>query len=577
MFAISRIVDLSSAEDRSRLDQVQALFRDAFPDVAEFADTLPDQLGRRHRKRYQLVLLTFEDSRKRVRGFALAHYHADLEFGYLDYIVGDTGRSSRAGRGGALYEALRVTLRELGARGLYMDVPPDEPSMVKDPARLPANRARLRFYERYGARPIVGTEYDGPPPLDQDYDPPFLVFDPLDLDPPLPRDDAQRAVAAILSRKYGWKKSDPYTKRIVASFRDDPVRLRDLRYAAKPSSTRVSSRRPVDLVIAEHHEIHHVRERGYVERPARVSALVDGLKSLDTRTHDARHRSLDAIMRVHDREFVRYLDAMCAKLSPDETLYPYVFPIRRPERKPKDHWVRAGYYCIDTFTPLSRSAMAAARGAVDCALTAADLLLAGNSPVYALCRPPGHHAERRVFGGFCYFNNAALAADALARRKNATSKVAFIDVDYHHGNGSQDIFYDRSDVLFVSLHGHPSTSYPYFCGFEDERGTGDGQGFNLNIPLRENMTDDTYLAALERGLTAIRRFGPDYLVVSLGFDIMRGDPTGGFQVTAEGMAAIGTALAKLDRPTLFVQEGGYALKNLRAGARALFSGFCGSS
>ncbi|PRQ06672.1 Acetylpolyamine aminohydrolase [Enhygromyxa salina] len=571
MFSIRRLNDLGTPAEHARLEQVQTLFREAFPDVAEYADTLPEQLGRRHRKRYQIVLMTFETARGRVRGFALAHYHADLAFGYLDYLVGSTSTRAGGGRGGALYEALRDTMKGLGATGMFMDVPPDEPAMVADPARLPSNRARLRFYERYGARPIIGTAYDGPPPLGQTYDPPFLVYDPLDGDEPLDRARARKIVAAILSRKYGWAKSDPYTRRIVASFEDDPVQLRAPRYA-KRATAKVADAPVLHLVVSEHHEIHHVRERGYVERPARVTAILDGLRSLTTTTHAAKHRALEAVCAVHDREFVRYLDRMCRKLAPTETLYPYVFPLRRPERKPKDHWVRAGYYCIDTFTPLSQSALAAARGAVDCALTGADLLAAGHSPVYALCRPPGHHAERRVFGGFCYFNNAALAADALASR----GRVAFLDIDYHHGNGSQDIFYDRSDVLFVSLHGHPRTSYPYFCGFADERGVGAGEGFNLNVPLREDTDDATYLRALERGLKAIRKFDPAYVVISLGFDIMQGDPTGGFRVTPEGMRGIGAALAGLERPTLFVQEGGYALRNLRRGGHALFDGFCGS-
>ncbi|MCA9695610.1 MAG: hypothetical protein KC636_38890, partial [Myxococcales bacterium] len=440
MFSIRRLIDLSSPAEHARLEQVQTLFRTAFPDVAEFADTLPAQIRRRHRMRYQLLLMTFEDRRGRVRGFALAHYHADLEFGYLDYIVGDAGARSRGGRGAALYEALRETMRGLGAKGIYMDVPPDEPDMVADPARLKLNRARLRFYERFGARPIVGTEYDGPPPLGQVYDPPFLVYDSLDGDGPPSRAMARKVVAAILSRKYGWKRSDPYTRRIVASFRDDPVRLREPRYSpelVRSSVTGTTDEADIVLhvVVTKHHEIHHVRERGYVERPARVGALLDGLRGLKTKTHGARRRALKSVFAVHDPEFVRYLDAMCRKLGPHETLYPYVFPIRRPERKPKDSWVRAGYYCIDTFTPLSRDALMAARGAVDCALAGADLIAAGASPVYALCRPPGHHAERRVFGGFCYFNNAALAADALSR----SGRVAFIDIDYHHGNGSQEI------------------------------------------------------------------------------------------------------------------------------------------
>ncbi|MCB9706785.1 MAG: histone deacetylase family protein [Myxococcales bacterium] len=572
MFSIQRLADLAAPRDRSRLEQVQELFRAAFPDVAEYADTLASQLRRAHRKRYQLVLMTFEDGRGRVRGFALAHYHSDLAFAYLDYIVGSTSAAAGGGRGGALYEALQETVKGLGARDLFMDVPPDDPEKVADPARLKGNRARLRFYERHGARPIIGTEYDGPPPLGQDYDPPFLVYDPLGSEEPLSRARARKVVAAILSRKYGWKTRDPYTRRIVASFADDPVRLRPPRYTpGRRQEQRLAGSAGLHLVVSEHHEIHHVRERGYVERPARVGAILEGLRGVPTTTHAARHRALEAACAVHDPELVRYMDQMCRKLGPEETLYPYVFPIRRPDRKPKDHWVRAGYYCIDTFTPLSRAAFAAARAAMDCALTGANLLLAGSGPVYALCRPPGHHAERRVFGGFCYFNNAALAANALSAR----GRVALLDIDYHHGNGSQDIFYERADVLFVSLHGHPQTSYPYFCGFDDEVGVGAGEGFNLNIPLREDTDDARYLAALERGLAAIRRFDPVYLVVSLGFDIMRGDPTGGFGVTPEGMGAIGRAIAGLGRPSLFVQEGGYALRNLRRGARAFFEGFLG--
>ena len=165
-------------------------------------------------------------------------------------------------------------------------------------------------------------------------------------------------------------------------------------------------------------------------------------------------------------------------------------------------------------SPLHRNAWPAARRAVDCALTAAREILDGRRLAYALVRPPGHHAERRSFGGFCYFNNNAIAAQFLS----AHGKVAILDIDYHHGNGQQDIFYRRADVLTVSLHGHPRFAYPYFSGFEDERGEGEGEGFNLNLPLPETLDGARYREALASALNRIEAFGPQFLVVALGLD-----------------------------------------------------------
>jgi acetoin utilization deacetylase AcuC-like enzyme len=187
---------------------------------------------------------------------------------------------------------------------------------------------------------------------------------------------------------------------------------------------------------------------------------------------------------------------------------------------------------------------------------------------YAICRPPGHHAERRTFGGFCYFCNGAIAAQRLA----ADGKVAILDLDFHHGNGAQDIFYRRNDVLTVSLHGHPNFAYPYFSGFADETGEGEGQGFNLNIPLAENTDETAYLAALDTALARIRRFDPVYLLLALGFDTLQGDPTGTFSLRPPAMAAIGRRISELGKPLLVVQEGGYSLRNLRQGALHLFRG-----
>jgi len=304
----------------------------------------------------------------------------------------------------------------------------------------------------------------------------------------------------------------------------------------------------------------------------RIDAVLRGLTGLPVETLKRRRYGLAPVRAVHDPHLVHYLEAVCERLKPDELVYPEVFPIRRADRRPRELASRAGYFCVDTFTPLTRNAWPAARAAADAALSGADVLLGGERIVYALCRPPGHHAERAVFGGFCYLNNNAIAAHHLS----ASGKVAILDIDYHHGNGSQEIFYRRADVLTVSIHGSPNLSYPHFAGFEDERGEGEGKGFNRNFPLRRGVDDERYLEVLGEALRVVRRFRPDYLVLALGYDIMKGDPTGSFLVTPRGMRRIGEAIGRLGVPVLVVQEGGYSVVNLRAGARAFFLGLGGA-
>ena len=375
----------------------------------------------------------------------------------------------------------------------------------------------------------------------------------------------------ILKRKYGHIVPPDYIERVVESVIENPVRLRDPRYHTAESPTQHKDHRvkAFALVSGDLHTIHHVKDRGYVERPARVGALEQALQP--TGLFDPikpRHYGEDHLRHVHAGDFVTYLKVVCEKLSDKGPVYPYVFPIRRPERRPKELAVRAGYYCIDTFTPLDRNAYQAARQAVDIALTGAEEMLHGRRVAYSLCRPPGHHAERRTFGGFCYFNNAAIAAHYLS----AQGKVAMLDIDYHHGNGAQDIFYERSDVLTISIHGHPNHSYPYFSGFSDEIGQGSGAGFNVNFPLPENTDETLYLQTLDKALKQIVRFAPTFLVVCIGFDTMKGDPTGSFVLTATSLRQIGQRIGDLRLPTLVVQEGGYSLRNLRRGAPAFFHG-----
>ncbi|MBC8372853.1 MAG: histone deacetylase family protein, partial [Planctomycetes bacterium] len=183
-------------------------------------------------------------------------------------------------------------------------------------------------------------------------------------------------------------------------------------------------------------------------------------------------------------------------------------------------------------------------------------------------RPPGHHAGKRTFGGFCYFNNAAIAAHRLSE----VGKIAVLDIDYHHGNGTQDIFYDRNDVLTLSIHGHPRIAYPHFSGFADETGEGRGLGFNRNFPLPEGADGKAHIGAFEKAVDQIERFKAAMLVVSLGFDMLKGDPTGSFRVPVSTMNRIGRRLGSMGLPLLVVQEGGYSLRNLRRGGPALFSG-----
>ncbi|HWG91504.1 MAG TPA: histone deacetylase family protein, partial [Candidatus Thermoplasmatota archaeon] len=229
------------------------------------------------------------------------------------------------------------------------------------------------------------------------------------------------------------------------------------------------------------------------------------------------------------------------------------------------------YYSMDSFTPLTRHSYPAARAAVDVALTGADILLNESppGPVYSLTRPPGHHAERDLFGGFCYFNNGAIAAEYLSDR----GRVALLDVDFHHGNGAQQIFYEREDILTLSIHGDPKTAYPYFVGFSQERGQGAGLGYNVNYPLPEGTEDEVYLATLRKACKRIAEHQPEHLVVALGLDVSKDDPSGAFRVSKRGFHAMGETIASLGIPTLLVQEGGYNLRHLGGNLEAFLSGW----
>ena len=570
MIRIHRVHDTMLPSDRDRIAQVQAIFRAHFPQFDDYDKKIPQLLTRPFQYGYRAVLLVCERSAQRVAGFALLLHFPEINSSLLDFLA-VAPEIRGGGVGQALYEAAREYLNELGSRGMYLEVWPDDAAVVPDPATLAENRRRLRFYERYGVRPITNTAYETP--INHDPAAPHLLFDTLGREGPLRRHEARAAVRLILHRKYGDLVGPDYIERVVESFVDDPVRFREPKYIRPgreaPTVARSRLERRFALVAGQHHAIHHVHERGYVERPARVGAILEGLEPTDLFDRlTCRHHREGAIRAVHDGDYVRYLKAVCEKLAATRPIYPYVFPIRRPERRPKDLAMRAGYYCIDTFTPLDRNAYLAAREAVDVALTAAEALLTGRKVVYALCRPPGHHAGRRTFGGFCYFNNAAVAAHYLS----ATGRVAILDIDYHHGNGTQDIFYDRRDVLTLSIHCHPNEGYPYFSGFADETGDGEGRGFNRNYPLAESADEAPWMAAFAKAVERIERFAPMVLVLAMGLDTLRGDPTGSFALPPSALGRVGARLAALAIPILVVQEGGYNLRNLRRGPIALFGG-----
>lgn len=310
------------------------------------------------------------------------------------------------------------------------------------------------------------------------------------------------------------------------------------------------------------------------ERPERIDVIQAALLATG---HDlvapTRHGD-GPLHAVHDPEMVRFLrrgyDRWRAAGGP-EAMIPDTFPLPRwtTARRPDAALGEPGWWCFDTATPLVAGSYAAARSAVDVALTGADLVAGGAPAAYALCRPPGHHAGRDYFGGFCLCNNAAVAARYLA----ADARIAIVDVDFHHGNGTQDLFYRDPDVLYASIHGDPAHAFPYFAGFADEVGEGPGRGANHNLPLPPGTGAAAYLGALDQALDVVYRFAPELLVVSLGFDALAADPIATFRLTPDAYHDIGHRLGQLALPTLFVQEGGYAVHLLGEAARLTLEGF----
>ncbi len=309
------------------------------------------------------------------------------------------------------------------------------------------------------------------------------------------------------------------------------------------------------------------------EVPERATVLLDALTAAGAAVTGARPHGNDALLAVHDADLVEHLATVWSQWEAGgyvrehgrTRVVPYVFPTPGllgglPMRSPAATHGRAGRFCYDTMTLVGPGSWEAIRVAADAALTAAGLVAAGTAAAYALCRPPGHHATRAAYGGSCYLNNAAVAAQSL--RRSGAERVAVIDIDAHHGNGTQAIFYDRPDVYYGSLHVDPGAGwFPHYAGYADERGTGAGAGASRNLPLAPGTGDDGWLEALGVLCADVRHRGADAVVVSLGVDAAAADPESPLQVSADGYARTGELIGALG-PVVAIQEGGYDLPSL---------------
>lgn len=287
--------------------------------------------------------------------------------------------------------------------------------------------------------------------------------------------------------------------------------------------------------------------------------------------------SIDPLLRIHDPGFVDFLQSCWAEWQ--ETGYkgeaiPCVFPARGMQQRIPNHIEgRMGYYAMALETSISEGTWTAARASANVALTAQAKVRQSGEAAFALCRPPGHHASSDQYGGYCFINNAAVCAQAFLDQ--GASRVAILDVDFHHGNGTQAIFYQRSDVMFTSLHGDPRDAFPHFLGYGDETGIGDGEGFNHNYPLAPGTNYQSWAEALQHACGRIRNYAPDALVVSLGVDTFEHDPISFFKLTSDDFKRYGAVIAAMNLPTLFIMEGGYAVREIGINTVNVLTGFEG--
>ena len=327
---------------------------------------------------------------------------------------------------------------------------------------------------------------------------------------------------------------------------------------------------PRQLAHAPAQELHNGAFVPYAEHPGRAQAMLAAIGA----TEPAIDHGEAPLRAVHSEDYLAFLwsahkDWRAADRPGDAVAYAWPVVRRRPLALERID-ARLGGYSFDASSPIADGTWEGAYWSAQTALTGLDALLGGDRAAFAACRPPGHHCGADYLGGYCYLSNAAIAAEAAVA---AGRRVAILDMDYHHGNGTQDIFYARGDVLCVSIHADPRTDYPFFWGHADEPGEGAGEGHNLNLPLPRGTTLAEYLPALEAGLERIARHAPDLIVCSFGADTYAGDPISHFGLTTGDYGVLGRRISSLGTPTLVVMEGGYAVDALGGNVAEFLAGF----
>ena len=314
------------------------------------------------------------------------------------------------------------------------------------------------------------------------------------------------------------------------------------------------------------------------ECPARAEYILERLQSVSLGKVIAPDEfGLDPVARIHDRGFLGFLEHCwedwTASGYQGEAI-PTIWPARGMQQRVPNHIEgRMGYYALAAETAISNGTWEAARASANVALSAQRVINNGAREAFALCRPPGHHAAADMYGGYCFINNTAVAAQAFIDQ--GASRVAILDVDFHHGNGTQAIFYDRPDVMFLSLHGDPRDAFPHFLGYDDETGTGKGEGYNINFPMGPETNFKTWRSALDDACKRISNYGPDALLISLGVDTFENDPISFFRLTSNDFQLYGEIIGTLRLPTLFIMEGGYAVDEIGLNTVNVLQGFEG--
>ena len=286
-------------------------------------------------------------------------------------------------------------------------------------------------------------------------------------------------------------------------------------------------------------------------------------------------KDLNIIYKVHNKEYVNFLENAWKEWVEEGfkgEAIPTVWPSRsmNSNKIPNNIEGKLGYYCLANETSISEGTIEAAYESVKVALTGASMLQNEKS-IFALCRPPGHHASKNQYGGYCFFNNVAIAAEKLI--DEGAKKIAILDIDFHHGNGTQEIFYNRSDVFFVSLHGDPSEAFPHFLGYADEKGIAEGEGYNLNYPMPPNTSYSIWKKNLNAAINKVQKFSPNFLLISLGVDTFEKDPISFFKLKSNDYFDVGRVISSLGIPTLFVMEGGYAINEIGINTVNILKGF----